>query len=61
MEVQLADDSVLKLLLADERIEIVTPHGTLLNLTGLPVAAALGPRALVFVSAAVALVFGLAA
>jgi predicted DNA-binding protein len=29
MEVQLADDSVLKLLLADERIEIVTPHGTL--------------------------------
>jgi hypothetical protein len=29
MEVQLADDSVLKLLLADERIRIVTPHGTL--------------------------------
>lgn len=29
MEVQLADESVLKLLLADERIEIVTPHGTL--------------------------------
>src|SRR5262245_55286658 len=29
MEVQLADDSILKLLLADERIEIVTPHGTL--------------------------------
>src|SRR5262245_15515475 len=29
MEVQLADDSILKLMLADERIEIVTPHGTL--------------------------------
>jgi hypothetical protein len=29
MEVQLADESVLKLLLADERIELVTPHGTL--------------------------------
>lgn len=29
MEVQLADESVLKLLLADEQIEIVTPHGKL--------------------------------
>jgi hypothetical protein len=29
MEVQLADQSLLKLLLADERIKIVTPHGTL--------------------------------
>jgi LCCL domain len=29
MEAQLADDSVLKLLLADDNIEIVTPHGTL--------------------------------
>ncbi|HEY2893835.1 MAG TPA: hypothetical protein VGJ16_06475, partial [Pirellulales bacterium] len=29
MEVQLADGSVLRLLLADERIEITTPHGKL--------------------------------
>ena len=34
MEVQLADESILKLLLADERIEIVTPHGTLQIPTG---------------------------
>ena len=30
MAVQFVDESILKLMLADERIEIVTPHGTLL-------------------------------